>query len=373
MQPQLKRIAMLLFDGCDLLDFAGPTGVFHSAARHLVRTGQATELLYLVEPLSIDGGGVRTLQNVIVETNRAPELSGGEYDTIMVTGGLIDHRSCDPRLLDWLKRNHGKAPRVASVCCGAFILAGAGLLEGRRATTHWEDSAHLQESFGGTEVRPDSIYVQDGNVWTSAGITSGIDMALAMVEEDYGHALALLVARNLVVFIKRPGGQSQFSAPLQSQTIEGPLSAILAWIVENPREDLRTEKLAERANMSLRNFFRAFEAATGTSPADWVEMARMEIAKRILEQGSERVEQIAFKSGFSGYEQMRKVFARRIGISPQQYRARFGQRHAGAEAAAVASIRYGGPQGSSSGFNINASPTRLTANATVRATGTPAA
>lgn len=338
MQPQLKRIAMVLFDGCDLLDFAGPTGAFHSAARHLIRTAQASELLYIVEPMSIDGGGVRTLQNVVVETSRAPELSGGEFDTIMVTGGLIDHRSCDPRLLDWLKRNHSKVRRVASVCCGAFILAGAGLLEGRRATTHWEDSAHLQESFADTEVRPDSIYVQDGNVWTSAGITSGIDMALAMIEEDYGHALALLVARNLVVFIKRPGGQSQFSAPLQSQTIEGPLSAILGWIVDNPSEDLRTEKLAERANMSLRNFFRAFEAATGTSPADWVEMSRMEIAKRFLEQGAEKVEQVAYKSGFSGYEQMRKVFARRMGVSPKQYRARFGRRHVDEEPAAIASF-----------------------------------
>jgi transcriptional regulator GlxA family with amidase domain len=268
MQPQLKRIAMLLFDGCDLLDFAGPTGVFHSAARHLIRTAQASELLYVVEPLSIDGGGVRTLQNVIVETNPAPELSGGEFDTIMVTGGLIDHLTCDPRLLDWLKRNHGKVRRVASVCCGAFILAGAGLLEGRRATTHWEDSAHLQESFAGTDVRPDSIYVQDGNVWTSAGITSGIDMALAMIEEDYGHALALLVARNLVVFIKRPGGQSQFSAPLQSQTIEGPLSAVLGWIVDNPCEDLRTERLAERANMSLRNCDRDVTGGLGRNGAD---------------------------------------------------------------------------------------------------------
>jgi transcriptional regulator GlxA family with amidase domain len=338
MQSQPKRIAMLLFDGCDLLDFAGPTAAFHSAARQLVRTAQASELLYAVEPLSIDGGAVRTLQDVVVETARAPELSIGEFDTIMVTGGLIDHRNCDPRLLAWLKRNHGKVRRVASVCCGAFILAGAGLLGGRRATTHWEDSTHLQQSFADIDVRPDSIYVQDDNVWTSAGITSGIDMVLAMIEEDHGHALALLVARNLVVFIKRPGGQSQFSAPLQSQSIEGPLGSILGWIADNPREDLRTDRLAERANMSLRNFFRAFEAATGTSPADWVEMARMEIAKRFLEQGSEKAEQVAYKAGFSSCDQMRKVFSRRIGVSPTQYRARFGRRHADGESAAIASL-----------------------------------
>lgn len=338
MQPQIKRIAMLLFDGCDLLDFAGPVAVFHSAARHLIRSAQASDLLYAVEPLSIDGGSIRTLQNVVVETSEAHDLAAGRFDTIIVTGGLIDHRSCDPRLLTWLKSNHGKVRRVASVCCGAFILAGAGLLKGRRATTHWEDSAHLQESFSDTDVRPDSIYVRDRNVWTSAGITSGIDMSLAMVEEDYGHALALLVARNLVVFIKRPGGQSQFSAPLQSQSTEGPLASVLSWIVDNPCEDLRTERLAERANMSLRNFYRAFDTATGTSPADWVEMARMEIAKRFLEQGPEKAEQVAYKAGFSSYEQMRRVFSRRMGVSPAHYRARFGRRRAHEEPAAIATF-----------------------------------
>jgi transcriptional regulator GlxA family with amidase domain len=338
MQPHMKRIAMLLFDGCDLLDFAGPTSVFHSAARHLIRTGQASELLYVVEPMSVDGGGVRTLQNVVVETSPMQDLARGKYDTLIVTGGILDHRTCDQRLPAWVKANHANVRRVASVCCGAFILAGAGLLEGRGATTHWEDCAHLQEEFPGIDVRPDSIYVQDGNVWTSAGITSGIDMALAMVEEDYGHALALLVARNLVVFMKRPGGQSQFSAPLQSQSIEGPLGPVLGWIVEHPCEDLRTEKLAEMANMSLRNFFRGFETATGTSPADWVEMARTEVAKRHLEQGSDKIEQIAYKSGFSSYEQMRKSFSRRMGVSPTEYRSRFARREKLEEPAALAPL-----------------------------------
>jgi len=341
MQPRLKRIAILLFDGCDLLDLAGPAGVFHSAARHLIRTGQASEILYIVDCLSIDGGPITTEQGVVVETARAPELPAKTYDTVIVTGGIIDHLTCDQRLPAWVRSNHRKVRRVASVCCGAFILAGAGLLVGRRATTHWEDCSHLQDSFPDIDVRPDSIYVQDGHVWTSAGITSGIDMALAMVEEDYGHALALLVARNLVVFMKRPGGQSQFSAPLQSQSIEGPLGSVLGWIVENPCEDLRTEKLAEKANMSLRNFFRAFEAATGTSPADWVEMARTEVAKRFLEEGTEKVEQVAYKSGFSSYEQMRKAFARRVGVSPTEYRSRFARRQSADEPAAFAPLFYG--------------------------------
>ena len=326
MEPILRRIGILVFDDCDLLDFSGPAAVFHSAARHLIRGGRTQDLLYVVEPLSIDGGPIRTMQGVEINTIAAPPLANGRLDTLIVTGGTVDHQSCDPRLLEWLQKNHEHVRRVTSVCCGAFLLAGAGLLDGRRATTHWEDCEHLQRSFPGTDVQPDLIYVQDGKVWTAAGITAGIDMALALVEQDYGHALTLMVARNLVVFLKRSGGQSQFSAPLRSQSIEGPLGRLLGWIIDNPTEDLRTERLAERANMSLRNFYRAFEAATGTSPADWVEMARMEIAKRHLEQGSEKIEQVTFKSGFRTYEQMRKVFRRRIGISPSQYRSRFAPR-----------------------------------------------
>ncbi len=335
MDRRLKRIGILLFEGSDLLDFAGPSSAFHSAARHLVRTGQAETHLYKIEPISIDGGLVQTMQGVGIETSQAPQLSPGEYDTLIITGGLVDHRTCDPRLIEWISRNHDKPRRIASVCCGAFLMAGAGVLDGHPATTHWEDCDRLKDEFPDVEVRPDCIYVQDGNLWTAAGISSGIDMALAMIEEDYGHALALLVARNLVVFLKRPGGQSQFSAPLQSQTTEGPLSALLNWIVENPCEDLRTETLAERANMSLRNFYRAFETATGTSPADWVETTRVEIAKRLLEQTGERVDQVAIKSGHSSYESMRKAFAKRVGVSPAAYRARFARSRPMAEDAAA--------------------------------------
>jgi len=323
MDRQLKRVGIMLFEGNDLLDFAGPSSVFHSAARHLVRTGQAETHLYKIEPISIDGGLIQTMQGVGIDTKKAPELAPGEFDTLIITGGLVDHRTCDPRLIEWISRNHDKPRRIASVCCGAFLMAGAGILDGHPATTHWEDCDRLKAEFPEVEVRPDCIYVQDGNLWTAAGISSGIDMALAMIEEDYGHALALLVARNLVVFLKRPGGQSQFSAPLQSQTTEGPLAGLLNWIVENPCEDLRTETLAERANMSLRNFYRAFEAATGTSPAEWVETARVEIAKRLLEQTADKVEQVAYRSGHSSYESMRKAFSKRLGVSPAAYRARF--------------------------------------------------
>jgi len=333
MQPQLKRIGMLLFDDCDLLDFSGPTTVFHSAARHLIRIGKADELLYVVEALSIDGGPVRTMEGVVIETRSVSGIDPAELNTLIVTGGERDHHYCDPRLISWIRTSHEKIPRVASVCCGAFLLAAAGALNGRPVTTHWEDCAHLQDEFPEIHVQPDSIYVQDGKYWTAAGITAGIDMALAMVEEDYGHALTLLVARNLVVFLKRPGGQSQFSAPLQSQSTEGPLAPLLGWIIENPTADLRAERLAEWANMSLRNFYRAFEDATGMSPAEWVEMARIEIAKRKLIQSWEKVEQVAYGAGFRNYEQMRKAFARRLGISPSNYRARFATERATREEA----------------------------------------
>jgi transcriptional regulator GlxA family with amidase domain len=328
MSDRIKRIAMLLYDDCDLLDFSGPAAVFHSAARHLIRSGHADDPLYEIEPLSVDGGPVRTLQGIVVETKPAAGLPPGAFDTFLVVGSLADHTTCDPRILEWIVHNSAQTRRVASVCCGAFLLAATGLLDGRRATTHWEDCERLGDIFPMIEVQSDAIFVQDGKFWTAAGITAGIDMALAMVEEDHGHRLALAVARNLVVFLKRPGGQSQFSAMLQSQSTEGPLGSLLDWIVEHPRGDLRAEALADRANMSLRNFYRAFEAATGVSPATWVEMARVEIAKRLLSQGTEAIEQIAYKAGFASYDTMRKAFARRVGVTPTTYRERFAPRHA---------------------------------------------
>lgn len=326
MAGEVKRIAMLLYDECDLLDFSGPAAAFHSAARHLIRSGLADDLLYRMEPLSVDGGPVRTIQGIVVDTKPAPPLSPGVFDTLIVTGGFVDHTNCDPRLLEWIKRASPHVRRVSSVCCGAFLLGGAGLLDGRRATTHWEDCERLRDCFPLTEVQPDAIFVQDGKFWTAAGISSGIDMALAMIEADHGHRLALTTARNLVVFLKRPGGQSQFSAMLQSQSTEGPLGSLLDWIVSHPRDDLRAEALANRANMSLRNFYRAFEAVTGTSPADWVEMARVEIAKRLLSQGSEPVQQIAYSAGFASYDTLRKAFVRRVGVTPTTYRERFAPR-----------------------------------------------
>ena len=329
MDSSIRRIGFILFEGADLLDAVGPAGAFASADRQFARTGSAAR--YPIDYFSPDGGLVPTLESLEIQTLPLRDLQPGEYDTIIVVGGDFRWSDCDPRVIAWLQRNHGRMRRLGSVCAGAAFLAYAGLLDGRAATTHWSDCDTLESVFPQVRVERDSIFVTDTGLWTSAGITTGIDMALAMIEEDHGHAMAMFVARNLVVFLKRPGGQAQFSTQLQVQAVQGPLGPLLKWIAENPAADLRAEALADRAHMSLRNFYRAFEEATGTSPADWVEQARLEIARRLLEQTGQNVDQVARAAGFTSSEQMRRAFARRFGVSPTDYRARFSRRDPGAE------------------------------------------
>lgn len=318
---ETKRVAVLTFDGSDLLDVASSLAVFASATDH-APSQAASAPLYETVCLSMNGGPVRTDQGVTLDTRKAHRLGPGEIDTLIVVGGAFDtlgHRA----LIAWLRDNHERVRRVASVCAGAFFLAEAGLLDGLRATTHWGLCERLRRDYPAVEVMDDAIYMPGEHVWTSAGVTSGIDMALAMVEEDFGRELALTVARYQVVFLKRPGGQSQFSTPLRAQQIEGPLAPLLEWIAQNPAADLKTQSLANRAHMSLRNFFRAFVHATGSTPADWVELTRLDQAKRLLEQTSQTIDQVAYRSGFGSYDRMRKAFARRLGITPGQYRERF--------------------------------------------------
>ena len=322
----VRQVVFTVYPGTCMLDLAGAQTVFWCANRHLKPRGLPG---YALVTASIGGNTVETAEGTVLATASldAPEL---QPDTVLVPGTaeMVTAIHELAPLVAWLRASDAR--RIASVCTGSFLLAAAGLLDGRRATTHWEDCERLRADFPLAEVQSDAIFVQDGKCWTAAGITSGIDMALAMIEEDYGHRLALMVARNLVVFLKRPGGQSQFSAMLQSQSTDGPLGSLLDWIVAHPREDLRAETLADRANMSLRNFYRTFETATGASPAEWVETARVEIAKRLLSQGTEAVDQVAYKSGFASYDAMRKAFARRLGVTPTAYRERFAPRRMGA-------------------------------------------
>jgi transcriptional regulator GlxA family with amidase domain len=227
-------------------------------------------------------------------------------------------------MLAWLRRQSVRVRRIASVCTGAFLLAEAGLLKGRRATTHWGACEELARDFPDTVVEPDTIFVRDGAIYTSAGVTSGMDLALALVEEDCGRDVALAVARELVMFLQRPGGQAQFSAQLAGQLAEHePLRELQTHILEHPEEDLSIGALARRAAMSPRNFARVFTREVGRTPARFVASARVETARRLLEETREPLEQVASRSGLANPETLRRTFMRLVGIAPGQYRERF--------------------------------------------------
>ncbi len=231
----------------------------------------------------------------------------------------------DHRLTDWLRLAARRSRRVTSVCTGAFLLARAGLLDGRRATTHWNACDALARHYPSIEVEPDPIFVRDGNVYTSAGVTAGIDLALALVEEDLGREAALTVARDLVLFIRRPGGQAQFSAGLAGQAASRPgVRDLQGWIADHLDHDLSVPALAERAFMSPRNFARVFAREVGVTPAAYVESLRLERARTLLETSDElQLEEVALRCGFGTVETLRRVFGRRLGVNPNAYRSRF--------------------------------------------------
>jgi transcriptional regulator GlxA family with amidase domain len=244
-------------------------------------------------------------------------------DTLVIAGGWGVQAACaDPKLVAWVKARATAARRVASVCSGAFLLATAGLLDGRRAATHWRECRHFAERFPKVRLEPDPIFVQDGNVWSSAGITAGIDLALALVEADLGRELALAVARQLVVFLKRPGGQAQFSTTLALQHGNTRFEGLHAWIADNLTSDLSVAALAGASGMSERSFVRHYRQATGTTPARAVETIRVEAARRTLELGLP-IKRVAARCGFGSEETMRRSFLRLLGASPQAYRERF--------------------------------------------------
>lgn len=322
MASDARQVGIFLFDGVDLLCTSGPACLLVSATRQLQRRGERGG--YDIGYFSASGGQVMTKQGLPVDTKPLGEVKASDLDTVILPGGDSDEWR-DPVIVDWLSRNRNEVRRFAGISCGTFYLAYAGLLDGRSATTHWDECDMLESDFPSVNVVRDSIYIHDGQFWTSAGAASGLDVALAMVEEDHGHELAMVIASLAVMMMKRPGSDPQLTPQLQSQSIEGPMAPLLKWIVENPDADLRTESLAERANMSVRNLYRAFAEATGAPPAEWVENVRLGVAKRLLEQTEERVDQIALKSGFIDEQRMRRCFVRKVGISPLVYRARFAQ------------------------------------------------
>jgi transcriptional regulator GlxA family with amidase domain len=251
-------------------------------------------------------------------------VSGG-IDTLLIAGGVgvAALRERKP-LRRWIARQATRVRRLASICTGAFLLADAGLLEGKRATTHWGWCERFEQEFPGVALEPDRIFVHEGALWTSAGVTAGMDLALAMVEEDLGRDVALATARELVLFLKRPGGQAQFSAQLAGQLAEHDvLRELQAWVVEHPEADLGVEALARRVAMSPRHFARVFAHEVGMTPARYVAAVRFETARRLLEETAESLDVICRSSGLGTLESMRRTFVRHVGIPPGQYRERF--------------------------------------------------
>lgn len=333
-QPRPPRqIAMLAFDGCNMLDICGPMEVFGFAERWLHLFGEisgsglsphASGLAYPLSILAEQAGPVTTMSGLrIVADHAVGDIDDG-IDTLLVAGGIVEQARKNRSLLDWLSRMVGRVRRIGSVCTGAFLLAESGLLEGRRATTHWFYCQQLADDFRNVKVEPDRIAIRDGSVYTSGGITAGIDLALSLVEEDWGPQVAAMAGRWMLVFPNRPGGQSQFGTCLMGGIgARRDFRELQDWIVGHPEKDLSVEALARRLHMSPRNFARTFDREVGLTPAKFVELARLERARLQLEQTRVPVETIAEQCGFGNAEHMRRSFQRILKISPQDYRTRF--------------------------------------------------
>ena len=318
--PDAPLTAVVAFDGVQALDVSGPWEVLNTAAL----IADATPRLRLVTP---GGRAVRSESGLRFESDG--DLDSLEaLDTLIVAGGVGTREAIhDERFVESIRRLAGLARRTAGVCTGAFLLAEAGLLDGRRATTHWFSCEALALRYPAITVEPDPIFIRDGDVFTSAGVTAGMDLALALAEEDHGREVALQTARTLVVYARRPGGQSQFSVQLAHQSAERqPLRELQAWIAEHPDADLSVPALAGRMHLSERQLGRVFRRELGTTPADYVEQVRVERARTLLETldaQEARLESVARRSGFAGAEVMRRAFQRRLGTSPSEYRERF--------------------------------------------------
>ena len=313
-----RRVVFVAFPELQALDLFGPAEVF-SMAERFHHGG------YEVEAVAASPDAVRTSSGLTLHPTRTLSAVRGPIDTLVVVGGAGIPRALeDQRLIRWIARAARRSRRVCSVCNGAFLLAAAGLLDGRRATTHWAACDELARRHPRVTVERDPIFVRDGRMATSAGVTAGMDLALALVEEDLGHDASLAVARALVLFVRRPGGQAQFSAQIASpQAAREPLRDLQRWMVDHLDGDLSVPALAGRAHMSPRNFARAFRREVGMTPGAYVEALRVERARIALEGSAAPVEQVALSCGFGTVETMRRAFHRRMGVGPAAYRSRF--------------------------------------------------
>jgi transcriptional regulator GlxA family with amidase domain len=316
----VPRVVLVVFESAQILDVTGPLEVFSTACRFV------PGIDYDLCMASVGGGMVSSssglaFSSIDIADCRTP------LDTLIVTGGGdMNRATTDEALLSQVRRLAAGARRVASVCSGAFVLAAAGLLDGRRAATHWAECDLLRQTYPAVTVDGDAIYVRDGNVWTSAGVTAGIDLALALVADDHGRRAAARVARQLVVYLRRSGGQAQFSTLLAAQDAEAePIRDLVAWLPDHLDDDLTVNALAQQTHLSARQFSRIFKADTGTTPADHIEAIRTEVACRLLETTRAPIEEIARRCGFGNPETMNRTFRRRLNTTPGRHRQHFGE------------------------------------------------
>jgi transcriptional regulator GlxA family with amidase domain len=358
----MKKIVMLTVPPAQGVDVLGPLEAFGIAARMVEessgRRGYESELVTNSADLAL-----ATSSGVKLMAHKHYAQVRGKIDTLLISGGAGTRGPRDPDLLAWLRKIAKQTRRVCSVCTGAFLLADAGLLEGKRATTHWKFVESFARRYAGVSWDPNPIFVQDGNIYTSAGITAGMDLALALIEEDYGSALALDVARHMVIFLRRPGSQAQFSVALSAHAPERrSLQMLQAWIAENLAKDLSVEALAARAAMSARNFARVFASELGTTPARYVEQVRVEAARTQLASTDHSVDRIASRCGFSSAELLRRCFLRHFKVAPSQYRKHFrtsaedGSRTRGGRATRTTTSRRPEPASAGISHPENAAP-----------------
>ena len=315
-----RRVVLLAYDDMNLLDLSGPLQALATASRR-----HPAGPVYETIVASADGGLITTSAGLPVMTTPIAALQGLAIDTLIAPGGCKGQEYyAHPALVSWIRQRAPQVRRLCSVCTGAFLLAAAGQLDGRRVATHWEWVERLRALHPLIDVDPDKIFVRDGALWTSAGVSAGIDLTLALIEEDHGHQIAIETARQLVMFIKRSGGQSQFSVPLAAQASDdGRFASLHAWVAAHLNEDITVERMAEQAGMTPRTFARSYASQTGRTPARMVEAMRLEAACRALQETELPLKTIAVSTGYAAEQNLRRVFQRQLGASPGQYRKRF--------------------------------------------------
>jgi len=316
-----RRVHILIFDHCQIVDATGAAGIFGSANEVAKKAGYSN-LPYDIKFIAPETNQVKTSAGVTLYADYILGERIPSADTIICPGGKGTHTFIlDSKAITQISN---KARRIVSVCTGAFVLAKAGILDGRRAVTHWAHCAQLAKDYPAISVEPDPIFVKDGDVYTSAGVTAGMDLALALIEEDIGRDIALEVARDMVMFFKRPGSQAQFSTHLSAQMAPaGNIRDLQLWLLDNLDEDIDVDVLAEKSSMSPRTFYRKFKKSTGLTPARFISQSRLDAARRLIEESPIQIKVIAAKCGFGDAERMRRAFQKDLGISPDDYRRRF--------------------------------------------------